>query len=141
MSFFLCLIMRFFPFYLFSCFFYFWKTPLTSYPFNFLLLLTLEPFTLCFILIELSIRCICHGLFLQQKLTSHLSFTFSLISSCKATINWSHFIKSGETRSFFNISNMLYKSSNLLIKSLLSSSYLCRTLLMSFEIAYGVSII
>ena len=69
---FFCLIMHFFPFYRFSCFFYFWKMPLTSYPFNFLLLLTLEPFTLCFILIELSVQCICNGLFLQQKLTSHL---------------------------------------------------------------------
>ena len=54
----------FFSFYLFSCIFYFWKTPLTSYPFNFILLLSLEPFILCFILINLSIWCICHGLFL-----------------------------------------------------------------------------
>ena len=57
-----------FFFFLFSCFFYFWKTPLTSYPFNFIRLLTLEPFILCFILIHLSIRCICHGLFLRAKI-------------------------------------------------------------------------
>ena len=70
---FFCLISCVFLLFLFFCFFYFWKTPLTLFLFNFIYLLTLGPFILCFILLYLRIQCICHGLFLWAK----IDFTFS----------------------------------------------------------------
>ena len=69
----LCIFCLFYVFFLFSCIFFVWKMPRTSYPFNFIRLLNLEPFILCFILIHLSIQCICHGIFLLAK------FDFAII--------------------------------------------------------------
>ena len=57
----------FFPFFLFSCFFYFWKTPLTLYPFKFLPPLILNPFILSFIIRPLSIQHVLQQSFLTNK--------------------------------------------------------------------------
>ena len=93
-----------FSFFLFSCFFYFWKTPLTSYPFNLIRLLTLEPFILCSILLYLRIQCICHGLFLRAK----IDFTI-----CKGElIQVQSFKYLGINIPSTNRWNMCYKSSD-----------------------------